>query len=267
LGIEGGFEIPTPAECAARLHIGTSGWQYDHWRGPFYPLDLPKSRWLAYYSQQLACIEINSSFYGFPSPKAIRSWLDAVPAGFRFALKASRYITHRKKLKDCGEPLQRFLDWCGYFGDRLGPVLFQLPPRWRVNPDRLAAFLDLLPPDLDCAFELRDPSWHTKAVYDLLAARRSAFCQFEIGGLRAPDRITADMIYIRLHGPGEDAYCGSYPDKILKGWVERVCRWLEEGKEVWLFFDNDEAGYAALDALRLSSMLEEIVASGRGSRP
>jgi uncharacterized protein YecE (DUF72 family) len=253
--------IPIASDRWPNLHLGTSGWHYDHWRGPFYPPDLPKTRWLSYYAQRLACVEVNNSFYRFPSPKAIRGWLDAVPPGFRFALKASRYITHRKKLKDCREPLWRFLDQCALFGDRRGPILFQLPPRWRVNADRLAAFLDLLPPDLQCAFELRGPSWHTQAVYDLLAAHRSAFCQFEIAGLRTPHLVTADLVYVRLHGPGEDAYRGSYSDEILAGWAGRILHWLDEGREVWLFFDNDEAGYAVQDALGLSELLNKEAAT------
>jgi uncharacterized protein YecE (DUF72 family) len=263
----GGLEIPDRADPGLRLHLGTCGWQYDHWRGPFYPQDLPKRLWLAYYAGRLACVEINSSFYRFPSTKAIRDWLDAVPPGFRFALKASRYITHRKKLKDCGEALRRFLDQCLLFGDRLGPVLFQLPPRWRANPDRLAAFVDLLPPGLEYAFELRDPSWHTRVVQDLLTARGLAFCQFEIAGLRAPPWVTADLVYIRLHGPGMAAYCGSYPDETLADWASRIRGWLPEGRDVWLFFDNDEAGYAVRDALRISAMLGQTRTSVRGHLP
>jgi uncharacterized protein YecE (DUF72 family) len=136
----------------------------------------------------------------------------------------------------------------------LGPVLFQLPPRWRVNPERLAAFLELLQPDLDYAFELRDPSWHTRAVYDLLKLRGIAFCQFEIAGRRTPDVVTADLVYVRLHGPGENAYCGSYTHEMLASRVSRVRRWLDEGRDVWLFFDNDEAGYAVRNALGIAKM-------------
>jgi uncharacterized protein YecE (DUF72 family) len=254
----GGLEIPTSADHVPCLHVGTSGWHYDQWRGPFYPPGLPKTGWLEYYARRLACVEVNNSFYRFPSPKAIRGWLDAVPLGFRFAIKASRYITHQKKLKNCGEPLRRFLGQYTLFGDRAGPILFQLPPRWRVNLERLADFLALLPPDIACTFELRDPSWHTPEVYDFLEARGLAFCQFEIAGLRTPDIVTADLVYVRLHGPGDAAYRGSYPDETLAGWASRIRRWLDDGRAVWLFFDNDEAGYAVQDALRLSTMLSDI---------
>jgi uncharacterized protein YecE (DUF72 family) len=242
-------------DAGQRVRVGTSAWHYAHWRGSFYPRELPRSRWLAHYSQSLGAVEINSSFYRFPSEQAIDGWLGAVPPGFRFALKVSRYITHQKKLKDCAEPLRRFLDQAALLGDRLGPLLFQLPPRWRVNLERLAAFADLLPPDLGCAFEFRDPSWHDPAVYDLLASRGLAFCQFEIAGLRTPDVVTAGLVYVRLHGPGREAYRGSYSDEVLAGWAERARRWAGDGKEVWIFFDNDEAGYAVRDALRLSAMI------------
>lgn len=242
-------------ERARPVRVGTSGWHYPHWRGPFYPRDLAKPDWLAFYAQRFSSVEVNSSFYGFPSEKSVRNWLDSVPPHFRFALKASRYITHRKKLKDCAEPLARFLAWAELFGDRLGPILFQLPPHWRLNAERLARFLDLLPDGLEFAFELRDPSWHATAAYDLLAARGAAFCQFELAGLATPEVLTSDLVYVRLHGPGELAYRGGYADEALAAWVRRVDRWVAEGRRVWLFFDNDEAGHAALDALRLSARL------------
>jgi uncharacterized protein YecE (DUF72 family) len=242
-------------ERGQRLHIGTSGWYYDHWRGPFYRPEAPKTRWLAYYAERFSCVEVNNSFYRFPSDTTVRSWLESVPPGFRFALKASRYITHQKKLKDCAEPLKRFLDQAALFGGRLGPVLFQLPPHWRMNLDRLKNFLAHLPRGLRCAMEFRDTSWHAQPVYELLAEHGAAFCQFEIAGLDTPNVVTSDLVYIRLHGPGIDAYRGSYGDEALAGWTERIRRWLEEGREVWIFFDNDEAGHAVQDARRLSAKL------------
>ena len=240
------------ADFGQRLHIGTSGWHYDHWRGPFYPPEVPKSRWLAYYAERFSCVEVNNSFYRFPSDKTIRAWLDSVPPGFRFALKASRYITHQKKLKDCAGPLKRFLDRAALFGERLGPVLFQLPPHWRANTERLEEFLSLLPRELRCALEFRDPSWHAQPVYALLAEHGAAFCQFEIAGLETPDVVTSDLVYIRLHGPGAEAYRGSYAEDGLAKWSKRIDRWLGEGREIWVFFDNDESGFAVQDARRLS---------------
>jgi uncharacterized protein YecE (DUF72 family) len=250
-------------ERARPVRVGTSGWHYPHWRGPFYPRDLAKPDWLAFYAQRLSAVEVNSSFYGFPSETSVRNWLDSVPPHFRFALKASSYITHRKKLKDCAEALARFLAWAELFGGRLGPILFQLPPHWHLNAERLARFLGLLPDGLEFAFEFRDLSWHAPAVYDLLAARRAAFCQFELAGLATPGVVTSDLVYIRLHGPGELAYRGGYPDEALAPWVRRVDRWVAEGRRVWLFFDNDEAGHAALDALRLSARLASAGISRR----
>ncbi|MEA3276719.1 MAG: DUF72 domain-containing protein [Pseudomonadota bacterium] len=251
-----------PPDLGQGPHIGTSGWHYDHWRGPVYAPAVPKTRWLSVYAERFDCVEVNSSFYRFPSDKTVRAWVEAVPPGFRFALKASRYITHQRKLKKCAEPLRRFLDQAAAFGDRLGPVLFQLPPRWRVNLDRLEEFLILLPEGLSCAMELRDPSWHVPSVYDLLAARSIAFCQFEIAGLNTPEVVTANLVYVRLHGPGADAYRGSYSDGALAFWAGRIRRWLGQGRDVWLFFDNDEAGYAVRDALRLNTLLHDAASLG-----
>ena len=140
------------------IHIGTSGWHYRHWVDRFYPAGLNSAAWLGYYAREFACVEINSSFYRLPSPETIGQWRAQTPEGFVFALKASRYITHMKKLRDCAQPLTALMDLARCLGDRLAAVLFQLPPRWRVNVERLAGFLDLLPRDLHCAIEFRDPS-------------------------------------------------------------------------------------------------------------
>jgi len=216
---------------------------------------MAKTRWLHFYAERFACVEVNNSFYRFPSEKTIRGWLRSVPTGFRFALKASGFITHKKKLKDCAEPLMRFLDRAALFGDLLGPILFQLPPHWRVNADRLAGFLDLLPADFSYTMEFRDPSWHTESIFDLLTEHGVCFCLFEISGLDTPEVLTSDFVYVRLHGPGAEAYRGAYGEQALAGWAGRIRRWLRQGRGVWLFFDNDEAGYAARDARCLLGLL------------
>lgn len=234
--------------------IGTSGWHYKHWREVFYPSDLASSRWLAFYATHFDCVEINNSFYRFPSQENIRTWLAQTPPQFRFALKASRYITHQKKLKECGEPLQRFVDQAALFGEKLGPVLFQLPPRWRVNRSRLAAFLQLLPSGFRYAMEFRDTSWHCPAVWELLSEYGVAWCQYDLQGLLAPERIIAGMAYLRLHGPEPDAYCGSYDNAALRGWATKLKAWQHAGNEVWVFFDNDQAGYAPANAQQLRKL-------------
>ena len=239
-----------------KMYIGTSGWHYKHWCEVFYPPDLGPADWLDFYAMQFDCVEINNSFYRFPSRENIGAWLDCTPLGFRFALKANRYITHQKKLKDCAQALKRFLVQAQNLGDKLGPVLFQLPPRWRVNCERLATFLRLLPAEMRFVMEFRDQSWHCAEVWDLLARHGVAWCQYDLQGFLATETITAQWVYLRLHGPGADAYCGSYSETELQQWSSRITGWQQAGYQVWVFFDNDEAGYAPANAKRLLQLCE-----------
>jgi uncharacterized protein YecE (DUF72 family) len=236
------------------IFIGTSGWHYDHWTGPFYRSSTPQGEWLAYYSERFRTVEINNSFYRLPEKETLRTWRDTVPRNFVFSVKGSRYITHMKKLKDAGEGLRKFLDPVGELGEGLGPVLFQLPGNWHFNGERLRAFLDALPKDMRFAFEFRDPSWHNKAAYEALRARNAAFCVYEFDGFLSPRVITADFAYVRLHGPGA-AYRGSYDKKALSGWAGTFSIWSRRGRTVYCFFDNDEKGYAARNALALQELL------------
>ena len=235
------------------LHIGTSGWVYPHWRGVFYPFGLPESDWLAFYAGQFASVEINRSFYRLPTRENFASWREATPEGFVFAVKASRFITHFKKLKAPEATLPPLLQAIEGLGDKLGPLLFQLPPRWRANPARLRDFLQALPEGVRAAFELRDPSWHTPEVLDLLTEFNAAFCVYDIGGFQSPRVTTADFVYLRLHGPGAP-YCGRYGTAALAGWAE----WLRSQPvaTTHVYFDNDQAAYAVRDALELKEMLE-----------
>ena len=210
---------------------------------------------LEYYSDLFDTVEINSSFYGMPSKRTLAGWRDSVPNGFVFAIKASRYITHMKKLEDPDEPVARFLERAEVLDFRLGPVLFQLPPRWRCNPRRLSEFLEVLPRDRRYAMEFRDESWFCDDVYDLLFDHGVAFCIYHLAGRQSPKKITSDFAYIRLHGPG-DAYQGSYDDRALQGWAGAASAWGDRGMDVYCYFDNDQRGYAARDAARLKDMLE-----------
>lgn len=237
------------------IHIGTSGWHYMHWKGPFYPHDLSAENFLEYYSRHFKTVEINNSFYRMPEEKTLRHWRDTSPEQFVFAVKASRYITHMKKLKDASQPLFLFLERAAALGDRLGPVLFQLPPRWRCNPERLRAFLGMLPGGHRYAFEFRDRTWFDDAVYDALQEYGAAFCIYDLAGEISPKEVTADFVYIRLHGPG-GPYQGQYKTEVLAGWTGAFSAWSKQGKEIYCYFDNDEAGYAAQDALRLKEMTE-----------
>ena len=242
---------------AGKIRIGTSGWHYRHWKGPFYPEDLPAGEWLDFYRKRFSTAEINNSFYRMPEEKTLREWKKTVPEGFVFALKASRYITHMKKLKDPRKPLAGFLERAEELGGRLGPVLFQLPPRWRCNPERLEAFLKLLPKDGRFTFEFRDPSWFNDDIYRLLEKAGAAFCIYQLAGRISPKEVTADFVYVRLHGPRGEAYRGSYSDRDLAGWAGAFSSWSGMGKDVYCYFDNDDSGYAPRNALRLSEMLKK----------
>ena len=237
-----------------RIWIGTSGWQYDHWIGPVYEEGLDSRAWLARYARSLDSVEVNSTFYGLPSAAAVTAWRDATPADFLFAVKASRYITHMKKLKDPAESVRRFFAAIEPLGEKLGPVLFQLPPRWRANADRLEVFLAALPAGHRYAFEFRDASWHCGEVYAALARHNAAFCIFDLAGDQTPTEATADFAYIRLHGP-DGAYRGNYGERALTGWARRIADWRETGLDCYCYFDNDEAGYAFANAVRLREAL------------
>jgi len=200
------------------IHIGTSGWHYDHWRNVFYPQGLSKGSFLQYYAGRLSTAEINNSFYRLPSTRALINWRDTVPDGFVFAVKASRYITHMKKLKDPEKPIATFINTVKVMGDKLGPILFQLPPRWRFNQERLEGFLASLPTDYRYAFEFRDTSWFNDKTRCLLAENRAAFCIYELSGNQSPKDVTADFVYVRLHGPA-GAYQGKYDKGALSGWA------------------------------------------------
>ena len=238
-----------------RIRIGTSGWSYDHWRGTFYPPGTRPQDYLNVYAGRFDSVEINRTFYKLPTPATMAVWRAQSPPDFIFAAKASRYLTHRKKLKDPEEPIERLLNCVETLQEKLGPVLFQLPPRWLANADRLERVLQELPNGHRYAFEFRDPSWHDDRILKLLARRRTAFCIFDLAGKPSPVEVTADFVYIRLHGPG-GPYQGSYDGRTLSGWARRIRRWSEAGRDVYCYFDNDEKAYAPHDALRLKAMVE-----------
>lgn len=240
-----------------KIHIGTSGWHYDSWKGPFYDADAPDSSLLARYSAEFETVELNNSFYQLPKKDSVRSWKNGTPDRFLFSVKASRYLTHMKKLKDPEEGLSNFLEPITSFGPKLGPVLFQLPPRWNRNTSRLREFLEALPRDRRFVFEFRDKSWHHEETYELLEDFGAALCLYDLKKYRSPERVTADLVYIRLHGPSEQAYQGSYDGRTLAGYARKILRWNSEGRDVFCYFDNDEKSNAPLDARRLKESLEK----------
>ena len=236
------------------IHVGTSGWSYDHWKGPFYPDTLPGNRMLAFYARYFHSVEINSSFYRLPEKKSLQHWYECTPDDFLFAAKASRYITHMKKLGDPHKSVPVFLKRIDLLGDKLGPILFQLPPHWRFNAERLSNFLDSLGRDFRFAFEFRDRSWLNPRTVDLLARHNVSCCIYELEGYVTPYEITADYIYVRLHGPG-DAYQGRYSNKALSDWAGMMKQWAQTGKTVYCYFNNDQLGYAVKNAGRLREIL------------
>jgi len=237
-----------------QVRIGTSGWSYDDWVGPFYPEGLSAEERLGHYAKTFDAVEINNTFYQLPEKKALRRWRDTPGADFLFACKASRFTTHMKKLKDPKPSTARFFDAVDALGRKLGPILFQLPPNWRCNAERLGCFLEALPPGHRYAFEFRDASWHVDAVLELLREHEAAWCIWDMGGERSPLHVTTDLAYIRLHGP-HAAYRGSYDGRTLSGWTKRIAAWLDDGIDVHCYFDNDEKGYAPKDAQRLCEMV------------
>ncbi len=236
------------------LYIGTSGWNYSHWREAFYPSGLNTADWLSFYARHFSTVEINATFYRLPNIETLDSWSDAVPADFRFAVKASRYITHLKKLNDPQSSIATFFERIDRLGDRLGPILFQLPPRWHVNVERLSAFLDSLPSGYRYAFEFRDRSWWDPAVTDLLAAHGAAFCVFDLDGQTSPYLETADFVYLRWHG-ADGPYRGGYSDAQLRSLAQCFQKWLADGRDVYAYFDNDAGAQAPRDAARLKALL------------
>lgn len=210
---------------------------------------------LHYYAAHFDTVELNNSFYRLPTEAAFDEWRKATPPSFVFAVKASRFLTHNKKLKDPKRAFTKFLPRVEHLGAKLGPILFQLPPKWRVNYERLKALLEALPPSLRYVFELRDQTWITPDIDELLARFHAAFCIYELAGYRSPLTVTTDFAYVRLHGPGAGKYQGSYDETRLSGWRRKIEEWSRELKAVYVYFDNDQAGFAAQNALRLRKMI------------
>jgi uncharacterized protein YecE (DUF72 family) len=238
--------------------VGTSGWSYPHWRGLFYPKGTKSTEQIAYYAKHYRTVELNSSFYYLPREAVLASWVEKTPADFLFSVKAWRLLTHYKRLSDCEEGLATFFDRISTLEKKCGPVLFQLPPRFKPDGKRLEAFLDLLPRDRRYAFEFRDARWHQAEIYALLQKRNVAFCPFELRSLRSPRIRTADFIYVRLHGR-KGAYVGNYSKTALDDWARWLGGEMHTGADVYVYFDNtDEVDYALKNANRLDELLARV---------
>lgn len=238
----------------AKIHIGTSGWHYKHWKGTFYPPDIKESQQFEAYLKYFSTVELNNSFYMLPAAKTFENWHKATPDNFVFAVKASRFFTHMKKLIVDKTSISKFFTNASKLERKLGVVLFQLPPKWQANAERLQNFISALPKGYRFTFEFREHSWYNEEVYGILKNNNCAFCIYELQYHLSPLEVTADFVYVRLHGPG-NKYQGSYSDETLKEWAVRCKKWEQQGKDVFIYFDNDQEGYAAFNAVRLKELM------------
>lgn len=237
-----------------RVRVGCSGWLYGHWAGDFYPRDLPQRLWLEHYATVFDTVEVNASFYRLPERETFEAWARRVPKNFLFAVKASRYLTHMKKLKDPDEPLARFFESAGGLRRKLGPVLYQLPSRWRLDRARLEGFLRALPPRRLHAVEFREKSWYHEDVCRALREAGVALCLHDMPGSESPKIVVGPFVYLRFHGSGA-RYGGRYPSASLSRWAAWIRERAAEGIDVYAYFNNDARGHAPRDALRLSERL------------
>jgi uncharacterized protein YecE (DUF72 family) len=237
------------------VRVGTSGWHYLSWRGPFYPESGKPKDFLPFYIKHFDTAELNTPFYRTPTLEAVRSWAEQTPDHFIFAWKASKFITHWKRLTEsCVNSLELMEERLDILGQKAGPVLFQLPPKMTLNRERLAGFLKLLSPGRRYTFEFRHPSWYEPAVLDLLREHDIALCLSDHADAPAPWEVTASFVYVRGHGPS-GRYWGSYSDETLGKWSSDISRWQQEGRAVYCYFDNDIKSAAPENARRLLDVL------------
>ena len=240
----------------APIRIGCSGWVNPHWRGVFYPEKLPVRNWFAFYADHFDTVEVNNSFYRLPKPQTFDAWRIQAPAGFTYAVKANRFLTQAKKLKDCEEPLDRMMAPFSHLQSALGPILYQLPPRFRLNLGRLENFLTLLPKDVTNVFEFRDASWYVDDVFQLLDRYGASICTHDMSGMEVPRVAVGAAAYVRFHG-GVGKYWGRYSDERLIDWADWMLEQGRNGRVVWVYFNNDIDGHAIEDALTLKSMVAQ----------
>ncbi|MBN2297542.1 MAG: DUF72 domain-containing protein [Deltaproteobacteria bacterium] len=234
------------------LYIGTSGWNYDHWKENFYPPVYPKRSWLEYYTGIFNSVEVNATFYRHMKPETFERWRIASPEGFVWAVKASRFITHVKRLQHAGQSLEMFLDSAKALGDKLGVILFQLPPSLTFNHTVLEEFCTLLPKGYRYSIEARHTSWTGKEALAVLEKNNIAWCISDTAG-RYPylETLTADFTYIRLHG-STALYASDYSGDELAMWTEKIRQW---NRDAYIYFDNDFMGYAPKNAMRLKELV------------
>lgn len=241
----------------ARTWVGCSGWSYDHWVGVLYPEGVPKARWRDVYAAEFDTVELNASYYRWPGTRRFERWGEVLPDGFRMAVKASRWITHARRLHDPEDAwAARLHEAWRALGAHAAPVLLQLHPEHQRDDARLDDFLGRLPDELPIAVEMRHPSWHTDEVLGLLERHGAAYVVMSGARLPCLLRVTAPFIYVRLHGPSQEhLYAGSYADPDLHWWADRLGEWTGAGHDVWAYFNNDGEGHAVRNARRLKELL------------
>ena len=238
----------SPAAAAPRFRIGTSGYNYPEWKGSFYPEKLPARKMLPYYAQRLETVEINYTFYRLPTQRLLAGWSEATPPSFAFTLKAPRRITHEARLRRCEEVTGAFCEAASSLGDKLGALLFQLPPTFKKDIPVLDAFLGMLPPGARGAFEFRHPSWHDDAVFERLSAAGQALCVADSERMSTPVRITAEHAYFRLRDEG-------YTDADVARWAETIVQATTACTEVFVYFKHEESGKGPALARQLAEAL------------
>ena len=238
------------------IHIGTSGWSYDHWEGIVYPPGTPSLARLDAYARRFVTVEVNNTFYRWPKPEVFATWRDRTPDGFLFSAKASRGLTQFRKLNDPAPWLERMDAGLRQLGEKMGVLVLQLPPHFPYHPERLAAFLEVAPSWPRLAIEFRHPSWHRKETFALLERRGVAYCVMSGANLACVLRATAPFVYVRLHGPDPGRlYGGSYPEADLRWWADRIREWAAQGRDVYAYFNNDGHGHAVRNAESLRALL------------
>lgn len=236
------------------IRIGTSGWTYGHWRGVFYPDDLPQNRWFGYYAEFFDTVELNATFYRLFPEKTFEGWRKKAPEGFQFAVKLWRWITHRRKLSGVAQDVKTFCSRAEKLGDKLGPILVQFPPGMKWSPELVKNFADLLSQHFLWVFEIRNRGWLNEEFFDLLRKRDIALAFSDYPGLdMTPEQVFGPLIYLRFHG-AEQLYAGSYPDDQLQAWAGRIRSWQQAGEDVWVYFNNDFGGHAVRNALDLKKL-------------
>lgn len=246
----------------ADIHIGCSGWNYKHWRGIFYPAGLPQREWLDWYARHFTTVEINNSFYRLPDEMTFKRWRLQSPDNFVFAVKASRFLTHMKRLRDPDEPLDRLLSQAKGLGRKFGPILYQLPTGFRLDMARLETFLHALPRRRRHVIEFRDPSWYVPQVFKLLERQHVALCLHDKDGSAIDAPYTGPFIYVRFHGT-DGRYHGSYSDAALSGWARTFADRWQDGSDVYAYFNNDPNADAVRNAATLKRLVEERIQPAR----